>query len=406
MKKTLIALALASLPVAAMADVTLYGQLKAGVEAGKDYGTAPATVYVDGKKQTADKETDAAKQARTQIFNWTPADLGSRFGIKGSHDLGNGLKGIWQVESQVHVGGAGALAARNTFLGLDLDGVGSVKVGHIDTPYSDAAETLDTWEYDDGDLGLVGIADDSFAAADRQLGVRVDTADFMGLSASAFYNFNVGARSVSGPATEAALDVAEKSTADEANYPTRSRAVLGFGVNYENSDLHLFANYATALRLNEYKSNDKTGKDATYLPFHAHTVALGYNDPEGLFLGVGGNIRSGTYNVANKKWVLASNVGATVGYNVAGLLPKLSVAAGFSNTFAYVDSKEKAQYSWIPNYVQVLAGVDYNLGEQTTVGLSAGWKRNIGYGSIQDDKNYSVSTNDRFVGGLQLVHRF
>lgn len=32
MKKSLIALTLAALPVAAMADVTLYGQVKAGVD--------------------------------------------------------------------------------------------------------------------------------------------------------------------------------------------------------------------------------------------------------------------------------------------------------------------------------------------------------------------------------------
>ena len=35
MKKSLIALTLAALPVAAMADVTLYGQIKAGVEISK-----------------------------------------------------------------------------------------------------------------------------------------------------------------------------------------------------------------------------------------------------------------------------------------------------------------------------------------------------------------------------------
>ena len=35
MKKSLIALSLAALPVAAMADVTLYGQIKAGVEVGQ-----------------------------------------------------------------------------------------------------------------------------------------------------------------------------------------------------------------------------------------------------------------------------------------------------------------------------------------------------------------------------------
>ncbi|MCI4078057.1 porin, partial [Klebsiella pneumoniae] len=60
MKKSLIALTLAALPVAAMADVTLYGTIKAGVEVSrvKDKG---------GNSKTA-----------TQI-----ADFGSKIGFKG-----------------------------------------------------------------------------------------------------------------------------------------------------------------------------------------------------------------------------------------------------------------------------------------------------------------------------------
>ena len=69
MKKSLIALTLAALPVAAMADVTLYGQIKAGVEVSK----------VKLGEQTAKglKATRSSKTA-TEI-----ADFGSRIGFKG-----------------------------------------------------------------------------------------------------------------------------------------------------------------------------------------------------------------------------------------------------------------------------------------------------------------------------------
>lgn len=77
MKKTLIALAVATLPAAAFADVTIYGQIKAGVE-----------------------NVDAGGVNKTNVD-----DMGSRIGFKGSEDLGNGLKAIWQVESGFDIDG-------------------------------------------------------------------------------------------------------------------------------------------------------------------------------------------------------------------------------------------------------------------------------------------------------------
>ena len=71
MKKSLIALSLAALPVAAMADVTLYGQIKAGVEISK-------------VKVGSGDDSQRSKTA-TEI-----TDLGSRIGFKGHEDLGSG----------------------------------------------------------------------------------------------------------------------------------------------------------------------------------------------------------------------------------------------------------------------------------------------------------------------------
>ncbi|MCC9395830.1 porin, partial [Enterobacter hormaechei subsp. steigerwaltii] len=63
MKKSLIALTLAALPVAAMADVTLYGTVKAGVEVSRV------------------KNQGVKTKTATQI-----ADFGSKIGFKGQED--------------------------------------------------------------------------------------------------------------------------------------------------------------------------------------------------------------------------------------------------------------------------------------------------------------------------------
>ena len=74
MKKSLIALTLAALPVAAMADVTLYGQIKAGVEISKV------------------KEGKTSSKTATEI-----ADYGSRIGFKGHEHLGSNLNAIGKL---------------------------------------------------------------------------------------------------------------------------------------------------------------------------------------------------------------------------------------------------------------------------------------------------------------------
>ncbi len=71
MKKSLIALTLAALPVAAMANVTLYGAIKAGVQ------TYRSVEHTNGKVSKVETGSEIA-------------DFGSKIGFKGQEDLGNG----------------------------------------------------------------------------------------------------------------------------------------------------------------------------------------------------------------------------------------------------------------------------------------------------------------------------
>lgn len=131
MNKKLLALAVAgafAVPAAAMADtgnVTVYGVVHASVDR-TDNGD------VSGGAQG----TSTTKVSSNQ----------SRIGFKGTEDLGNGLSAVWQIESSVAVddsAGSGALASRNSFVGLSGKSWGTALLGRHDTPYKIATRNLD-----------------------------------------------------------------------------------------------------------------------------------------------------------------------------------------------------------------------------------------------------------------------
>jgi predicted porin len=127
MQKKLIALAVASaISAPALADnanITFYGKLTADIESVKsDKSTlAPFTAPATGASYTANRVVSDA----------------SRFGLKGDDDLGNGLKAIFQIETQVElVGNTSTFSSvRNTGIGLKDEAMGTVIIGNWDTPF-------------------------------------------------------------------------------------------------------------------------------------------------------------------------------------------------------------------------------------------------------------------------------
>ena len=67
----------------------------------------------------------------------------SRLGFRGEEGLGKGLKAIWQIEQTIEVDqGGGNLASRDTFVGLESETWGTVRLGFMDTVYKDYGDTL------------------------------------------------------------------------------------------------------------------------------------------------------------------------------------------------------------------------------------------------------------------------
>ncbi len=158
MKKTLLAAALlAGFATAGVAQaetsVTLYGILDTG------YG------YQNFKYDHNGADVRARSSGlRDGTFN------GSRWGLKGAEDLGDGLRAIFQVEAHVNLGGQGGAAHsgfnRQSFVGLSSDSWGTFTMGR---QYSAGTETFQ------GPNGVnLGDADKVFGAVGLGGGTRVD----------------------------------------------------------------------------------------------------------------------------------------------------------------------------------------------------------------------------------------
>ncbi|HET7729391.1 MAG TPA: porin, partial [Usitatibacter sp.] len=154
MNKNLIALAVAGAFVAPVAmaqtanPVTLYGQVNMTLES------------VEAKGGT----TPVARRTRIE-------DQSSRLGVRGTEDLGGGLKAFFQLETAFRPDSNNTtFAARNSAVGLQ-GGWGSVLIGRWDMPFKSAAIAIDPW----GDItiaGLTGVMSDggNFDRRDMNVG--------------------------------------------------------------------------------------------------------------------------------------------------------------------------------------------------------------------------------------------
>ncbi|MFC3530875.1 porin [Vogesella facilis] len=134
MKKLIVLATLAALPAVAMADVTISGNLAVGIVNTKASGSGSLT--------TEDRTSGEIKFA-------------------GSDDLGNGLKGIWQIASRINLADTAdgnTFAGRDSYVGLE-GGFGRLTLGNIYLmPTSGAMAIFEndsaTWKssiYDQGD---------------------------------------------------------------------------------------------------------------------------------------------------------------------------------------------------------------------------------------------------------------
>lgn len=184
MQKKILSLAIAAAmvaPAAAMAEATLYGKLNMSV----DYadvknarGLSYETVETDqGDAIVIGQDGKPVVNGGDDFKGWGVSGNGSympgssranRIGVKGSEDLGNGLKAIYQVELGLNLsakddnipgGSNGGISYRNSFIGL-AGNWGTALIGRHDTPLKISTGKLDQFSDTMADYnGTVGFDD-------------------------------------------------------------------------------------------------------------------------------------------------------------------------------------------------------------------------------------------------------
>lgn len=373
MKKLLvIAVAAALAAPAAMADTTLYGKLHASVNS-----------------------TAATSAAGVKTTDTTTNSNASRFGIKGSTALDNGMEATYgleygiQLDGQYNPGGNGVtfgrlnslaidtrtdlpafgetMTPRNTFVGLKGK-FGEVRVGRHDTPAKLATAGLDQFADTGLDMNNIIVAD----------GERVD-------NAVAYIN-------KFGPVTVAAAH----STGVSTNDLTETNSAAPLAIGDANSVMAVYGNGPWTASLGHtsvanFRSNTNVGLG--WKSEAGHNVGLVYetnkaksNPTTQAALNVLGGT---TFDTGYKD----TNIYLGGGYKMGNMTLKAAVGTGKragNTTVTANNGKEKF----------TAIGLDYSLGKKTSVYAALGEDKNpnrvTGVASQQKTKTTTVGLVTEF----------
>lgn len=393
MRKKLTALVLSALPLAAVADVSLYGEIKAGVE-GRNYQLQLTEKPSSTNAKTGNKVevTKAKSRIRTRI-----SDFGSFIGFKGSEDLGDGLKAVWQLEQDVSVAGGGATqwGNRESFIGLAGE-FGTLRAGRVANQFDDASQAIDPWDSNNDVASQLGIFK---RHDDMPVSVRYDSPEFSGFSGSVQFVPAQNSKSAYKPAYY---------TKDTNNNPTLVPAVVGkpgsdvyyAGLNYKNGGFagnyaFKYARHANVGRnafelflIGSATSDEAKGTDP--LKNHqVHRLTGGYEEG-GLNLALAAQLDLSENGDKAKTKNSTTEIAATASYRFGNAVPRISYAHGF-------DLIERGKKGENTSYDQIIAGVDYDFSKRTSAIVSGAWlKRNTGIGNYTQINAASVGLRHKF----------
>jgi predicted porin len=183
MQKKLIALAIAGFAGTAFAqsNVTIYGVMDGSFESMKATGASPTAAGAGNNAQEL--------SSRSRIVSNS-----SYFGLKGTEDLGGGLKALYQFETQFALDSAGDSSAgtpagtaaapanrlgnRDTFIGL-TGNFGTAIMGYVSTPHRNLFAAMDVMP------GATGVAGGNNLLGKINTGASINAA---GITAATFAN--------------------------------------------------------------------------------------------------------------------------------------------------------------------------------------------------------------------------
>lgn len=332
MKKSLIALAVLAASGAAMAQssVELYGRLDASL--------VSTSTKVNGvKSYPATKTGIESSQLNTQFW-----------GLRGTEDLGGGLKAIFKLESNFNIDDgavdAGGMFAREAFVGLS-GGFGTVKAGRNYTAYDSFFGAVNhTWNSNINVSSAVAKTGLDHYGVRANNSVVYESPNLSGFSGSVSYGFGEDKPNAAG------------SSADQYAFQARyaqGPLVVGFahqkreaqgaadlkhnvvGASYDFGVAKLNGTYQTA---KQNATKDKDYQLGVSMPFGAFAVAVGYakskSETAGVKLDGSGYALVGTYSLSKRTTAYVGYENTKVESAAGATTTKVSnLAVGLRHTF-------------------------------------------------------------------------
>lgn len=354
MKKNIIALAIASAVAApvAMADApTVYGQINVSVDS-TDYDMKGDGILVSNNA--------------------------SRLGVKGSEDLGNGLKAVYTLEFGVNVDNVGNITGRNQYVGL-AGGFGTILAGRHDTP-TKMSQVSDFF----GD-GFGDIQQSSVTSASSLKGGEIRIDNVVAYVSPSFSGVTLAAALIpsEGDKRSSAGAVKDSGLAD-----TTSVALM---YGSKKDGLYL------AAAMDDYGQQNYTVHDgATVVNTSASYTRLSAQYATGALV-VNGTL--GNTNIDDKD-VGGNNVDSSTmvfgaAYTMGKLTPKFKYSVSSYND--ETEAEAALGIAKLDKKTQVGVGLDYALGKKTTA-----------YFEYVDTKNATAGTDDTDAKEISvgLLHKF
>ncbi len=395
MKKLLIALAAcAAFASAAHAEssVTLYGLIDTGI----DYATETTSIALG---RDPNGNPIPVSISRGHAYRMSSGVMqGSRWGLRGVEDLGNGLQAIFTLESgfDVNKGSAsqeGKLFDRQAFVGLAGD-FGSITVGRQNDSINDFVGPLAASSRGAGDFAAhPGDLDNLDGSYRINNAIKYTSANYEGLTFGGLY-------SVGGTAGNFAHN-----------------RVWSAGANYSNGPLAIGAAYLTAK--NSYDSLFAYNLDDPVTSLNNINVAIdGFGETAlssqiataGATYSFGALTAGATYsNVQFKDYIAVTPVGTTF---KKGVLNSAEASLGyqFSPQFSGIIAANYTKSNSVAgkkgaSYKQVNLGLDYLLSKRTDIYVLAAGQNASGTNSFGTDAVAQINGFSHSINGKQRVVR-
>ena len=363
MNKKLLAAAVAAVFVspAAFAANTIYGKFHASIDA-QDY------------------ESEGANG----VDNYEVNSRSSRLGFKGSEDLGNGLKAIYQLELSVDVTDGGGVSGtnRNTFIGLSGDW-GTVAVGRHDTPMKMAFYAAGTERLGDSVIDLN-------PGGNNPIGVfnEVRANDVIAYISPNFSGFSFAAAAI--PGEESGTSTGNATTPGLANDNDGIADTYSFGLMYKGNGLRVGAGYEN-LALNEANpDNDLVDDETTWQIGASYTmnnfsIGAHYQDSENKINPVLPGINK---DIDYTAWAVTGKY--TFGNNALALV---YTDAEWEPDSSYGSSVDVEQTGWG-------VSAEHNFSKRTKVYAA------YASGEVEYDSGWNLEDEDNDVFSLGMIHNF